>query len=120
MVGGMKEKRRLERFELMAPTFLTLDSGGKSRERLQLVTKDISSDGAYLFCSQPLSEGSRVRMDLYLSLDKLSKIAGEVRRAKIRLKGTVVRLGTDGMAIRFESKYRINALGSDADGSLGT
>jgi|WetSurMetagenome_2_1015567.scaffolds.fasta_scaffold550493_1 hypothetical protein len=113
----MEERRRLERFELTAPARLTVASQSRGKAPFEFVTRDISSDGAYLYCTQPFAEGSRVKMELLLSVDKLSKLAGEKRRAKIRIKGVVVRVGSDGVAIRFESGYKIHAL-EDGDATI--
>jgi hypothetical protein len=108
------ERRRLERFDLTAPAKVLVASGISSNTALQLTTKDVSSGGAYLYCPQPMAEGARVKMDLVLSLDKLYKLVGESGRARIRVRGTVIRVDADGMAIQFESRYRITALASSA------
>lgn len=75
-----------------------------------MTTKDISSAGAYLYCPQPPVEGARVKLELLLSLGKLSKLAGERGTARIKVRGMVVRVDVDGIAIRFESNYKITAL----------
>ncbi len=49
-------------------------------------------------------------MELLIALDKLPRLVGELGRAKIKVKGTVIRVDADGIAIRFESKYKITAL----------
>ncbi len=106
----MEERRRLERFELNAPARVTVQTEGGTKEELDLTTKDVSSGGAFLFSSQPLSEGANVRMELLISLDMLRKLAGEKRAAKIKVKGRVIRVDTEGIAIRFDSTYKITAL----------
>jgi len=73
-------------------------------------TRDISSAGAYLYCSQPPVEGSQVSMDLLIASDALRKAAGEKGRARIRVRGKVIRVDPEGIAIRFENKYKITAL----------
>ena len=108
----MAERRRLERFELTAPARLVVESNGSEKVQLDLSTKDVSSAGAYLYCPQPLVEGARVNMELLLSCDTSSRLEGAMNRARIRVKGTIVRVDADGVAIRFESKYKISALGS--------
>jgi hypothetical protein len=68
----MAERRRLERFDLTAPARLFVESESRETEQLDLTTKDISSSGAFLYCSsQPLVEGVRVKMEFLISLDKL-------------------------------------------------
>ena len=87
---------------------LELEEGKK--EELDLTTKDVSSGGAYLYTDQPLPEGATVKIELLISLGMIQKLAGEKGRAKIKVKGKVIRVDEDGAAIRFESRYKITAL----------
>jgi hypothetical protein len=52
-------------------------------------------------------------MEFLIPLNALEKIAGDNGRAKVRVKGQVIRSCSDGIAIRFDSKYRITALEND-------
>jgi hypothetical protein len=106
----MEERRRLERFELNAPAKVIVQTEGGPKEALDLTTKDVSSGGAFLFSSQPFTEGSNVKMELVISLDMLRKLAGEKKAAKIKVKGRVIRVDAEGIAIRFDSSYKITAL----------
>jgi hypothetical protein len=106
----MAERRRLERFDLIAPAHLTVESESGGKAQLNLTTKDVSSGGAYLYSQQPLISGSRVTMELLIFLDTLWKIASARGRVKIKVKGTVIRVDEEGIAVRFESKYKITAL----------
>lgn len=108
----MAERRRLERFDLVAPAQVLVESKRGAKAQLSLTTKDVSSAGAYLYCPQPLVEGARVRMELLISLDTLWKLGGEKGRTKIKVRGTIIRVDPDGIAIRFESNYKITALDS--------
>ena len=105
----MEERRKLERFELVAPARVVVELESGKKKEFDLTTKDVSSDGAYLLSSQPLPEGASVKMEFLLSLDALRKLAGEKGRAKIRVKGKVIRVDSNGAAIRFASKYKITA-----------
>ena len=106
----MEERRKLERFELHSPTRVLLESGAKRKDEYELTTRDVSSGGAFLYASQPLPEGAKVRMEFMISVDALRKIAGEKGRASVRVRGTVIRSTQDGIAVRFESSYKITAL----------
>jgi hypothetical protein len=44
-------------------------------------------------------------MDLILPLDRLKKLEG--KRACIKVNGKVLRTGSEGMAIRFNKRYKI-------------
>ncbi|MFH1481123.1 MAG: PilZ domain-containing protein, partial [Pseudomonadota bacterium] len=72
---------------------------------LDLMTEDISSGGAFFHTSDPLLEGTEVRIDLILPLDKLKKLKG--KRACIKVNGKVLRKGSEGMAIVFNRRYKI-------------
>jgi len=106
----MEERRRLERFELNAPARVIVQTEGGTKEELDLMTKDVSSGGAFLFSAQPLAEGVNVKMELLISLDMLQKLAGEKKAAKIKVKGMVIRVDAEGIAIRFDSTYKITAI----------
>jgi hypothetical protein len=115
------ERRRLERFKLSTPARLTVQAGTPGRLCLELTTKDISSGGAYLYSGHRLGAGAQVSMELLISLANLSRIVGSFGRAKINVRGTVVRVDERGMAIRFERRYLFEPLGScDADRGLPT
>jgi hypothetical protein len=109
----MEEKRKLERFELNAPARVLLESGSSKIDEYNLTTRDVSSAGAFLYSSQSLPEGANVRMEFLISLDTLQRIAGEKGKAKVRVKGKVIRSDSDGIAIRFDNKYKITALDSN-------
>lgn len=106
----MEERRKLERFELNTPARVLLESGRSKKDEYNLTTRDVSSAGAFLYSSQPLPEGASVKMEFLLSLDTLQKLAGDKCRAKVRVKGKVIRSDENGIAIRFESSYKITAL----------
>jgi PilZ domain len=110
----MGERRKLERFELCSPARVLLESGGNKKNEQNLVTRDVSSAGAFLYSSQPLPEGTSVRMEFVLSFDALRKLAGEDGRAKVRVKGKVIRSDSDGIAIRFDSGYKITTLNNNS------
>ena len=106
----MKEERRtLERFDLHAPTRIEVELAGGRRGIFSLTTKNISSAGTYIATDQPLPEGLPVILELLLSLEMLQRLVGERGRARVRVKGKVIRSDRDGMAIMFESKYKITA-----------
>lgn len=109
----MEERRKLERFDLLTPVQILVETGANRRVTYHLTTRDVSSAGAYLFSPQPIPEGTNVKMELYLSLDTLQKVVGERGKAKVRVKGKVVRSDPAGIAIRFDSNYRITSLGSN-------
>ncbi len=103
----MKERRRLVRFDLEIPATIELLTPGQERELLNLLTSNICSGGAYFHTTQPLPEGSRVKVDLDLPLDRLERLKEGYRQAYIKVTGKVSRSESEGMAICFDEDYQI-------------
>jgi len=97
---AMVEKRRLERFELI--------NERHDERMIHLLTTNICSGGAYFHTNQPLPEGTKVKLDLVLPLDKLRKLKKEHKKALIKVTGKVLRTESEGMAICFDRDYRIS------------
>ena len=110
-----EERRRLERFDLEAPTKIEVQIGAGRRDVLSLMTRDISSRGAYVNTRQPLEEGVSVKLELLLSVEMLQRFVGARGKARVRVKGKVVRVDENGMAIQFDRKYVISASGNGLD-----
>jgi hypothetical protein len=104
------ERRRLERFALNAPARVQVELESGRKEELELTTKDLSSDGAYLFSQDQVPQGTSVRLEFLISLDALHNFVGEKGRVKVKVNGKVIRVDSDGIAIRFDSKYKLTAL----------
>lgn len=113
----MEERRKLERFELNVPARITMKSGINKIEEYHLSTRDLSSAGAYLYSNQALPKGACVRMEFLIGFDTLEKIAGDKGRAKVRVRGQVIRSSSEGIAVRFDSKYKITTLENNSLGN---
>ena len=114
----VKEKRKLERFDLKIPTRVALTGAKKvNRERTipDLMTSDICSGGAYFHTVEPLPAGSKVKIDLILPLDKLRRIGADWKKVHVRVTGKVLRSESKGMAIGFNRDYRIEPLEKKPD-----
>lgn len=112
----MKERRKLERFELRFPALVVVESQGGGVVAFDLTTKDVSSDGAYLQSPSQLPEGAMVKMEFPLALDPARMPAKENSRAMVRVTGKVIRVDKNGAAIRFGNKFKIRSLGSAPHG----
>ncbi len=108
----MEDRRKLERFELHVPALVVVESQSGREEVLDLTTKDVSSDGAYLLSSRLLPEGAMVKMEFQLALDSFRNSRRENGKARVRVTGRVIRVDGDGAAIRFGGKYKITTSGS--------
>jgi hypothetical protein len=104
------ERRRLERFFLRAPARVLLPSREKKRKEYNLTTRDLSSDGAFLYSSQPIPEGAMVDTELLITPETLEKLTGGIGRLRVRVKGKVIRSDSNGFAVRFESSFKFMAL----------
>lgn len=106
----VQEQREFERFDLRIPAKIEAVTPGqeKDKEILNLLTKDICAGGAFFHTAQPLPEGTEVKIDLVLDINKLKKLTGS--RSHIRVKGRVSRSESEGMAICFYKHYKITAL----------
>jgi len=100
----MAENRSLERFDLGLEAFVSVYSDSDTPDSLAMQTRDISSDGAYLLTETPLPVGTKVNVDMILSLDELKKLGG---KALIKTSGEVLRTESGGMAISFDRNSRI-------------
>ena len=103
----MEEKRRLERFDLKIPARLECLLGDEEGETLDLLTSDICAGGAFFHTDEPLPEGTQVKIDLVLPLEKIKKLAADCDHAFIKVTGTVLRAEAKGMAICFDKGYEI-------------
>ena len=94
--GGTQDRRGLQRFNLRLEAIL--QELRDRAEGLELYTRDISSDGAFLYTDHPLPLDSSVELTLMLPV-------GEVSKSKIKVDGRVIRAEQDGIAVRFDSRY---------------
>ena len=76
-MDSTENKRKSERFELDLLVNLTMPEEKEHQEVIAAHTKDISSEGAYVEVDEPLKEGTPVRLELFLSIDRLMALVGE-------------------------------------------
>jgi len=100
----MAENRSLERFELGLEAFVSVSDDSDRPDSLAMQTRDISSSGVYLLTESPLPVGTKVKVDMILSLEELKKVGGS---ALIKASGEVLRAESSGMAISFDRNSKI-------------
>jgi hypothetical protein len=106
----MEDKRRLERFRLKAPAkIIPIHSGGKKRA-LDLVTSNICAGGGFFRTSYFMPEGTEVKIDIILPLDRLKILKNSSKQVHLKIRGKVLRSEADGFAVCFEDDYRISQL----------
>ena len=103
----MKERRRFERYSLALPARLKSDGGpGDGGIPEGLVTSNISSGGAYVMMTEPLTQGMEVRMEIILPFNHLKKVKVE-KDACVTITGKVVRAEAAGIAVQFNDDCSI-------------
>jgi hypothetical protein len=110
----MLEQRRLERFDVALSATIRSDAehGGGGEIISRVLTKDICEMGAYFSTLQPLSKGTKVRVELILPLSELKLKRVKEDKSLISVDGMVLRTEEKGMAIGFSKSYAIVALSS--------
>ena len=108
----MNNQRRIERFDLELPATIELLEADQEETVYNLLTKNVCSGGAYFHTLEPLPEGTQVKIDLVLPLDKLKKLKDEYRQAYIKVTGKVLRSESEGMAICFDDDFQIIGSGT--------
>jgi len=99
------EKRKMERFSLELPTYLSIVNKGEKRKSLKFITSNICSGGAFFKTEKPLSIGTDVKLNIILPLDKFKNVKS--KRSSIYVSGSVIRTDQQGMAICFDKRYKI-------------
>ncbi len=105
------ERRKLERFNLEVPARIEVLAREEQGEAVfELNTKDVSAGGAYFRTKKALPEGTRVRIDIILPLDRLRRLK-DACKGLIKVTGTVLRAEPTGMAVCFDEGYLITPFG---------
>ena len=99
------EKREMERFDLKLPALLSMKDENGNQRAAEFMISNICSGGAFFKTGEPLSEGTVVKMDLILPLQRFSKTGG--KRSHVDVSGLVIRTNDKGMAVCFDKRYRI-------------
>ena len=99
------EKRKLERFNLEVPATARITVADGVEEKLDLMTKDVCSNGAYFKTAHPLAIGTEMEIKLVLPLDKLKAIPADCGKVMVRLSGKVLRIESDGVGVCFDETY---------------
>ena len=103
---GRIEKRKMERFNLKLPTKLSWAGKDKEHKSIELMTSNICSGGAFFKTNKPLTVGTDVKLAVILTLGKFKIVKHKI--LYIDVLGSVIRTDQQGMAIRFDRKYRIS------------
>jgi hypothetical protein len=107
------EKRNVERFDLELEAFVSLPGETDPTDMGNLVTRDVSMSGVFLLTDTPLPVGSKVNVDMVLTLG--GKNNQNAQQAWIKASGEVLRTDNQGMAVSFNDQSRILPLSKKTD-----
>jgi hypothetical protein len=102
----MEDKRAYERFDLEVPA--NIEFARSDQDEMDLVslkTINISAGGAFFRTDDLLPPGTRVKLDLTLSIEKLNELLDS--HCRIKVEGEVIRSEDLGIAIKFDDNYEI-------------
>lgn len=99
------DKRAMKRFSLALPTRLT-QIGETDMEPFELFTKNICAGGAFFNIDRPLKIGTKVKLELRLSVIGHSKLISN--QSLVKVTGAVIRNSHNGMAIGFSKNHAIS------------
>lgn len=103
------ENRKMERFDLNFPALLSIKDESGNTRAFEFMIRDICAGGAFFKTDIPLSVGTDVKMDLIISLDKVESGENEKNnQSRIDVSGSVIRMESQGIAVRFDKKYLIS------------
>ena len=103
----MEDRRRFERFEIALPARMVTVSSGK-KHVFEFKTRNISATGAFIDTDSPFSEGTRFKIDLTVSIERIKALTGAM--SLIECEGCVVRATPTGIAICFDTDCQIWSL----------
>ena len=102
------ERRNNDRLLLEVPVMVsTIDEKGKEKT-IELMTSNISSGGAFMKSDHPLEVGTAVKMDIILSFGE-DRFRKNKKTSHIDIGGSVIRTERNGMAVCFNTQYKISA-----------
>ena len=106
----MENQREFERFDLKVPAMVGIVGGEGSEEEMSLFTDNICAGGAYLAkaTDKPLSKGTKIQMSFVLNIAKLKELLDS--DCQVRVSGEVVRSDEEGIAVRFDSEYKLTSI----------
>jgi hypothetical protein len=103
----MEERRQYERFPLTLPARMEPITSNK-KQVFELKTKNISSSGAFIYTPEPFPTGTRFKLDLTVSSEKIRELTGV--QSLIECEGSIVWSSPTGMAICFDKECQILSL----------
>ena len=108
----MREKRKVERFDLKIKTILNVQDVTIVDKQLMCLSRNISCAGVFLDTENPLPLGTKVDLNLMLNQHAFGSKTEE-DKINIITSGKVVRTNGHGMAVEFDELYKITPLAAN-------
>jgi hypothetical protein len=101
------ERRLAERFDMQMPVLIVPPHSGGSDDGRLLLTRDISSRGAFVQTRNPSDYQGKLLIEMCVRIS-----SGRERERFVRVKttGVVVREESTGMAVAFDESYTLKPL----------
>ena len=99
------ERRQTERFDLKLPAVVSMMDENRKRVSCEVITRDVSSGGAFLLNCKPMPVGSDVKVSLMIFLENRYKL--KMEKIHVDINGRVIRINEHGIAVCFDKKYKI-------------
>jgi hypothetical protein len=106
-VPEITDMRDFERYELELTATIEYQLPEQKRERLILQTTNISAKDVFFYTMATLPEGVQVNVSIYLLVDNELVV--------VSVSGCVLRPKEIGIAISFESNYKVEIISKTAD-----
>ena len=108
-----KDNRTIERYNLKVP--VTLENLESTEKYTSIQTRDVSSGGVFIESQNiDLSAGSKVNVELLLTVDKLEELFKVSKNVLLKVQGQVTRATDTGIAVKFSSNYSITPIDDEA------
>ena len=108
--GGnlQNDSRKVQRFIINFPAVIESHTGPSVDMNRKLISRDVSSGGAFFLTPDPLDVGTRLVVSMVLKSQHI-KISKR-RKARVTVGGRVLRKESKGMAVQFEKSYKITSV----------
>ena len=105
----MKQDNRLiQRFSIAVPARVTCNESASQNPCVELFSRDVCSGGAFFLTPQPYDAGTRVEVRMLLQPQHMASLGD--KKAQVVISGKVLRSEKEGMAVRFDRRYKISSV----------
>ena len=105
------DSRKVQRFILTVPAFIESHTGASADNNRELLSRDVSSGGAFFLTHDPLDVGTRLVVSMVLQPQYIKD--SKSRKACVTIGGMVLRKESGGMAVQFEKSYKIKSINAE-------